>query len=1180
MRGVFQRDKSQIVVLTSNGRRVGQKIATISVPSFAIGAAVPVSQLEGNVGSVAYRFPVTRSVRLDVAATVAWAVSGSGGNPTNSADFTGAISGTVSFAPGETIKTIIVYVKGDIAVEPDEGFVVTLSNPSMGTIALASSIATILNDDTVGGGGGGFSLTCSPGSFVLTGRVMTPRSSRKLSAVKGAFSLAGQSIGFVGSPALPFDTRYGTATATNGDITFGLRGVCRRIWVDSVNGNDANDGLSAATAKASWNAGWTLWSNNGAGGGGTGPGDQLMVGGGQGQIYTDTVSGNLTNFPGYDATYPNAILSYDSRTPADATKYGHLVEGDMPIVKSSGQSMSKSGGNNGYLAVQGLALEGLTSTSGCYINIVFNSASGAGGSPGHVWQNLRLNRSGITLVPNVNTNTVALNNPGAHMSKISMWNGAGIYAESMDSLWVSDFIAVHNGWTIGAVREDDYPHGGALVFTHHFYLHASCTNLQVHRIVAVDGSIGGVDPRGDVAAASLWVSIDNPTGITGGHFSNSYLERPDGARLTLDDAVICGGDKVTIYNPGGAAPGSTTMTWNNNRPGSRATNVAVFDNPNRGGSDGRYVGVERTDAGQIEQYMLLDKWSAWDAQTVENTHLGADMAHAHLSWSNSTLEMVPVGWNGTVTNCSQRLSAPAGYKNRAQTWVAVGGYSSKAAMVNDMLWNPTLKWAQRIASISLPAMGLTPSFGTIGAQTVGSTAPLVYPLALADLSLSRTSFTRGQPAVAKITGLSANGKLSSTDLPSGFSMDEFALFYQTGATTAGSNQITGVSSTAGVAPGMWVQGRDENNFHAQVFGVDAYVVSVVGSTVTVSENANATTSNISMDFWGGGRVIRYDGSGSGSASLTFHVTETSKDTLGARTTTFTVSLAVPDVTAPVLSSPVGTKTGTTTATIGATTDEGNGTLYGVVTTSSTPPTATQVRNGQNNAGTAAAFAGSVVVSSTGAKTLNAAGLAAGTAYYAHLMHEDASGNRSNVVSSAQFTTDAISGSTWGAHSSWWGLSGGSLTATHNNAVGGSGTRDWVFTTAAKVNGTVIMTPTALSATSYPSFLMVGLKTDNSNTSSLTIPGFDSDGSSLAYYQNGDIVYHGGNTGTVASWTAADALKFVKTGSSVAVYKNNVLQATIDTTAYGTGNLSGAAYGFASSTFSSDGDVVVLDGSGW
>lgn len=108
-----------------------------------------------------------------------------------------------------------------------------------------------------------------------------------------------------------------------------------------------------------------------------------------------------------------------------------------------------------------------------------------------------------------------------------------------------------------------------------------------------------------------------------------------------------------------------------------------------------------------------------------------------------------------------------------------------------------------------------------------------------------------------------------------------------------------------------------------------------------------------------------------------------------------------DTTAPVLTSPTGTATGSTTATVGATTDEGNGALYAFVSTSATPPSDADLK-----AGTGAVWAGSVSVSSIGAKTLNATGLTASTGYYAHLLHTDAAANDSNTVTSAQFTTNA------------------------------------------------------------------------------------------------------------------------------------------------------------------------------
>lgn len=113
-----------------------------------------------------------------------------------------------------------------------------------------------------------------------------------------------------------------------------------------------------------------------------------------------------------------------------------------------------------------------------------------------------------------------------------------------------------------------------------------------------------------------------------------------------------------------------------------------------------------------------------------------------------------------------------------------------------------------------------------------------------------------------------------------------------------------------------------------------------------------------------------------------------------------------DTTAPTLSSAVGTETGATTATVGATTDEANGTLYVVVTTSATQPSIAQIKAGDDHTGANAVYASSQAISSTGAKTFNATGLTAETTYYAHLVHTDAAANDSSRISSASFTTDA------------------------------------------------------------------------------------------------------------------------------------------------------------------------------
>ena len=58
-----------------------------------------------------------------------------------------ASAGTISFAPGETSKTIAISVKGDRRNEADERFFVNLSGASGGLIVDGIGIGTIIDDD-------------------------------------------------------------------------------------------------------------------------------------------------------------------------------------------------------------------------------------------------------------------------------------------------------------------------------------------------------------------------------------------------------------------------------------------------------------------------------------------------------------------------------------------------------------------------------------------------------------------------------------------------------------------------------------------------------------------------------------------------------------------------------------------------------------------------------------------------------------------------------------------------------------------------------------------------------------------------------------------------------------------------------------------------------------------------
>lgn len=109
-----------------------------------------VSVDEGNAGTT----PATFTVTLDQASagpvTVSYATSNGPAPAATAGSDYDAANGTVTFAPGETSKPVVVQVRGDTIDEADEKFTVTLSSPSGGTIADGTGIGTINDDDRNG----------------------------------------------------------------------------------------------------------------------------------------------------------------------------------------------------------------------------------------------------------------------------------------------------------------------------------------------------------------------------------------------------------------------------------------------------------------------------------------------------------------------------------------------------------------------------------------------------------------------------------------------------------------------------------------------------------------------------------------------------------------------------------------------------------------------------------------------------------------------------------------------------------------------------------------------------------------------------------------------------------------------------------------------------------------------
>jgi Ca2+-binding RTX toxin-like protein len=140
----------ELFVFADGSKSLSELLGGSSLRSLVSISADVAQQLEGHSGATVFTYKVKLNTASASVQTLSWSVQGTGSAPTDPAtDFSGPTSGSITFAIGETEKTITVTVQGDRVIEANESFVVTLSNPSSGLgFRTSSATGTILNDDT------------------------------------------------------------------------------------------------------------------------------------------------------------------------------------------------------------------------------------------------------------------------------------------------------------------------------------------------------------------------------------------------------------------------------------------------------------------------------------------------------------------------------------------------------------------------------------------------------------------------------------------------------------------------------------------------------------------------------------------------------------------------------------------------------------------------------------------------------------------------------------------------------------------------------------------------------------------------------------------------------------------------------------------------------------------------
>jgi hypothetical protein len=142
-----ENDETFLVNLSGGAVQAGSGSGTGTItdddaaPSLSINN---VSVAEGNAGTSSAIFTVSMSPISARTISVDWATA----NDTALAPVDYAAgTGTLTFNPGQTAKTVQVTASGDTTDEPDETFFVNLSNPTNATIADAQGLGTIADDD-------------------------------------------------------------------------------------------------------------------------------------------------------------------------------------------------------------------------------------------------------------------------------------------------------------------------------------------------------------------------------------------------------------------------------------------------------------------------------------------------------------------------------------------------------------------------------------------------------------------------------------------------------------------------------------------------------------------------------------------------------------------------------------------------------------------------------------------------------------------------------------------------------------------------------------------------------------------------------------------------------------------------------------------------------------------------
>lgn len=302
------------------------------LPSLSIN---DVTVVEGNAGTVSAVFTVTLSAASGQTVSVNYASAD--GTAVAPGDYI-ATSGTLTFTPGQTTQTLTVLVAGEVVPEANETFTVGLSGATNATIADATGVGTITNDDVP--------VTVSPATLpngavaaaysqTLTASGGVPPHTFAVTAGALPAGLTLSSGGVLSGTPTAGGTFSFTVTATDSSAFpgpfAGSRAYTLVVTAPTIALPAAS--LAGGTVSAAYSASITAAS------GGTSPYSYAVTAGAlPGGLTLSAASGAITGTPSAAGTFNFSITATDSSTgtgPYTATQSYSITVIDIPPVANA-----------------------------------------------------------------------------------------------------------------------------------------------------------------------------------------------------------------------------------------------------------------------------------------------------------------------------------------------------------------------------------------------------------------------------------------------------------------------------------------------------------------------------------------------------------------------------------------------------------------------------------------------------------------------------------------------------------------------------------------------------------------------------------------------------------------------------------------------------------------------------